>query len=83
MQFSIENLDEMNDAEERSFWTEFGADMARDDGRAAKEHLAAGFPIYFREGDTPKGLIVKQYPDGRREMVSFHQGVERVVQAAA
>jgi hypothetical protein len=83
MQSSIENLDKMDDAEERAFWAEFGADLARDDGRAAKEHLAAGFPIYFREDNTPKGLIIKQHPDGRRELVSFHQGVERVVQAAA
>ena len=83
MQSSIENLDKMDEAEERAFWTAFSADLARDDGQAAKDHLAAGFPIYFREDDTPKGLIIKQHPDGRRELVSFDQGGERVVQAAA
>ncbi len=38
---------------------------------AARDHLAAGYPIYYSESDTPAGLIIKEYPDGRRELVRF------------
>lgn len=83
MKMSIENLDKMTDAEERTFWTVFGADLAHDDGQAARDHLAAGLPIYFRDDSTPEGLVIKQYADGRRVLVSFDQGGERFVRDAA
>lgn len=48
---------------------------------AAREHLAAGRWIYYRERDTPRGLLVKEYPDGRRELVQLDAGGEdRVVE---
>ncbi|WP_250510316.1 hypothetical protein [Caballeronia sp. GACF4] len=45
--------------------------LQSDDGRAAREHLAAGRAIFYREPDTPAGLCIKKYPDGHREWVSF------------
>ncbi len=83
MRLSIENLDQMTPGEERTFWTVFEAELAHDDGQAAKDHLAAGRPIYFCEADTPEGLVIKQHPDGRRELVCFDRAGERIVQAAA
>jgi hypothetical protein len=52
-------------------WDEFERKLANDDGAAAKEHLAAGFPIYYREDDTPEGACLKEYPEGHRELVTF------------
>jgi hypothetical protein len=40
-----------------------------DDGSEAARHLAEGRPIYFVECDTPKGLVVRQSPDGSRDLV--------------
>jgi hypothetical protein len=42
-----------------------------------------GNPIYFCEPDTPDDLVIKQYPDGRRELVSFDVHGEKVVRTAA
>lgn len=44
------------------------ADFA-DDGAEAAGHLAEGRAIYFRDGSTPAGKVVRQGPDGRRELV--------------
>ncbi|HEX7819914.1 MAG TPA: hypothetical protein VF463_04785 [Sphingobium sp.] len=45
--------------------------------------MDAGRPIYYGEKDTPPGLVVKEYPDGRRELVRFdHMGEHRVRDAA-
>lgn len=50
-------------------------------GDAARSHLAAGNPIYFRESNTPSGTCIKKYPDGRCELVTFDRqsGAEIVV----
>lgn len=54
-----------------------------DDGQAAQAHLTAGRPIYYGTADTPPGHAVKEYPDGRRELVRFdHLGEHRVRDAA-
>ncbi|WP_234488128.1 hypothetical protein [Paraburkholderia aspalathi] len=50
-----------------------------DDGAAAREHLEAGFPIYYREDDTPGDLLIKEHPDGRRELVRFHEAGDEVI----
>lgn len=48
-------------------------DRADGDDAAARAHLAAGRAIYYVEADTPRGLQIKEYPDGRRELVRFHR----------
>lgn len=52
-----------------------------DDGAEARSHLEAGFPIYYSEPETPEGVIIKKYPDGRRELVRFDLHGEHFVQA--
>jgi len=49
------------------------------DDSAAREHLAAGFPIYYRERSTPPDLQIKKYPDGRRELIRFHRSGDEVI----
>ena len=51
-----------------------------DTGEAAKQHLAAGRPIYYGEPAYP-GHVVKQFPDGRRQLVrvDMHTGEITVV----
>lgn len=51
-------------------WDELLTDILRDEGSAAKAMLAAGHPIYYVEHDTPDGLYIKEYPDGRLELIS-------------
>ncbi|MHB1757774.1 MAG: hypothetical protein ACYCT9_09740 [Leptospirillum sp.] len=48
---------------------EFENALAHDDGRAAKQHLAAGRPVYYGDERFPEGLI-KEYPNGYRQIVS-------------
>ena len=43
--------------------------MTSDDGQAARQHLAAGRPIYYGDARFPEGLV-KKYPDGRKQLVS-------------
>jgi hypothetical protein len=57
------------------------AALEHDDDSAAREMLIAGFPIYYREADTPPGLEVKHHPDGRRELVRFHRSGDEVIRA--
>lgn len=60
-------------------WPIIESAARQDEDDAARAHLAAGRPIYYGEPDTPPGLVMKQYPDGRRELVRFdHMGEHRV-----
>lgn len=52
-----------------------------DDGEAARSHLEAGFPIYYSEDDTPDDAIIKEYPDGSRELVRVDIDGEHVIRA--
>nr|WP_252508997.1 hypothetical protein [Zymomonas mobilis] len=40
---------------------------------------AAGFPVYYIEDDTPEGLLIKEYPDGHRELVRFNETGDEVI----
>jgi hypothetical protein len=53
--------------------------LRHDDGRTARSHLEAGDAIYYREPDTIPGVCIKEYPDGRRELVYFDETGEIVV----
>lgn len=71
MELPIENLDRMSPEEERLFMERFDTMLAEEDDSAAREHLAAGQPIYYCEDDTPDRYVIKEYPDGRKELVDF------------
>ncbi|WP_149000822.1 hypothetical protein [Escherichia coli] len=53
--------------------------LTPDDGAAAREHLEAGFPIYYTEDDTPADLLIKEHPGGRRELVKVVGKTDEVV----
>lgn len=51
-----------------------------DDELAAKAHLAAGRAIYYGDPQYPE-QIVKEYPDGRRQLVNIdEQSVVTVIE---
>ena len=62
-------------------WDIIAEGLERDGDFAAREHLAAGHPIYCVEYDTPEGQLIKKYPDGRRELVRHAREGDEVVQA--
>jgi hypothetical protein len=47
----------------------FEAEALADDDSAAREILAAGRPIHLRRPDTPKGCVIRRWPDGREELI--------------
>jgi hypothetical protein len=51
--------------------------LQTDDGRAAREHLAAGRAIYYRETDTPPGVCIKKHSDGHREWITIDRRTGR------
>lgn len=51
------------------FMAEFERDLAEENGEAAERHLAAGRSISYREPETPAGMVIREYPDGRRELL--------------
>ena len=58
-----------SDDDGSQFFAELEAALFDDDGLAAKQHLAAGLAIYYGDEKYP-GAIVKQYPNGRKQLVS-------------
>jgi hypothetical protein len=69
---SQENIDKnhtLSQADDYLSSIEFINALAHDDGLAAKQHLAAGRPIYYGDERYPEGLI-KKYPDGHRQIVA-------------
>ncbi|WP_423781070.1 hypothetical protein [Escherichia coli] len=51
--------------------------------KEARSNLLSGVPIYYAERNTPEGCVIKEYPDGRKELVSFMTGTEKTVKARA
>ncbi|MCW5222132.1 hypothetical protein D5041_21070 [Verminephrobacter aporrectodeae subsp. tuberculatae] len=68
-----------NEDPSEQLWREL--DRVDGDGGAARELLAAGWPIYYREPTTPKGLQIKEHPDGHRELVRFSRQGDEVIRA--
>lgn len=52
--------------------------LFNDDGLAAKQHLAAGRAIYYGDDRYPEG-VVKEYPDGRRQLIAVSIKGEKTV----
>jgi hypothetical protein len=47
----------------------FEAEALPDDDSAARDMLAEGRPIHVVRKDTPKGWVIRHWPDGREELV--------------
>ncbi len=60
-----------------TLWKEMG--RLNGDRQAVRENLSAGLPVYYCEDDTPDGLLIKEYPDGRRELVRFARSGDTVI----
>jgi hypothetical protein len=71
-------LDKANEADERRFMAAFTKALANDSGEEAKRHLAAGRPIYYGDDRYPDA-VVKEYPDGLRQLVTRKDGREVLI----
>jgi hypothetical protein len=60
-------------------WQLISDAIERDGDRVARSHLAAGFPVYVSDEDTPPGTIIRKNPDGTRQLVHFDADGEHVV----
>ncbi|MCM8739329.1 hypothetical protein M5E06_35220 [Azospirillum sp. A1-3] len=79
MDLTLENLEKMTPDQESLFLMRLDAELEQDAGAAARGHLAEGQPIYYRKPNTRPGCVIKEYPDGRKELVDFSTGEERLV----
>lgn len=74
-------MKEPKDDPNEALWRDLLRAARHDDGAAAQEHLRVGFPIYYVEEDTPPNLLVKEHPDGQRELVRFDRAGDEVIRA--
>jgi hypothetical protein len=76
----LKPIDQMT-PEEEAAWI---AEMTSDNESAAREHLAAGRAISYREDSTPPRHVIREYPDGHRELIFIDtDGKEHVVRPLA
>ena len=43
----------------------------QNDNSEALRLLGEGYPIVYREPETPAGHVIQRYPDGKRELVRY------------
>lgn len=72
------DFEKMSEAEDRHFAAAFTRALANDQGDEAKRHLAAGRSIYYIDDRYPDA-IVKEFPDGRRQLVALQDDREVVL----
>jgi len=63
---AIELLGRLSFKQEARLLKDIDIAFSCDEGAAVRAHLAAGRPIYYREADTPAGLVIRKNPDGTR-----------------
>jgi len=51
------------------FWNDLPRLIEQDDGRAVKELLAKGIAAYYSDDETPDGQLIREQPDGTRQLV--------------
>ncbi|WP_423241104.1 hypothetical protein [Erwinia amylovora] len=79
MRMDLSNLAEMTPSDETTFFTIFDAQLEHDAGEEARANLKSGVAIYYADKNTPDGCVIKEYPNGRKELVSFMTGEEKLV----
>jgi len=66
----------MTEAELAEFDRDLVAALEAGDDSAARASLASGIPIYYAEESSPDSEIIKEYPDGRKELITVVDGAE-------
>ncbi len=56
----------------------FARALAKNEGRAARAHLAAGRPIYCGDERYP-GMVIKKFPGGRKQLIKISGSGEETV----
>jgi hypothetical protein len=54
------------------FWNELPRLLEQDQGSAVKSLLKKGISAYYGEDDTPEGLLIRESPDGTRQLVRIN-----------
>jgi len=72
----VKTFAEMSEAELAAWDRDFIAALESGDDSAARASLAAGVPIYYAEEDTPAEALIKKYPDGSKQLITFIDGEE-------
>lgn len=71
--------DEQSSGISGDLWETLIGGLERGDLQSSLDHLQAGRPIYVAEDNTPDTAAIKEYPDGRRELIRFDNGGEHIV----
>jgi len=58
-------------------WESIGRMDINPGALAAQEHLAAGNPVYGHEDGLAPDELIKEYPDGRKEVIRLERGTRR------
>lgn len=54
------------------FWNDLPRLIEQDEGSAVQELLAKGICAYYGEDDIPEGLLIRENPDGTRQLVRIN-----------
>ena len=58
-------------------WESIGRMDINPGALAAQKHLAAGHPVYGHEDGLAPDELIKEYPDGRKEVIRLERGTRR------
>ena len=58
-------------------WESIGQMDINPGALAAQEHLAAGHPVYGHEDGLAPDELIKEYPDGRKEVIRLEKRTRR------
>jgi hypothetical protein len=72
----VKPFSEMSPAESEDWDRSFVAALQAGDDSAARVSLGGGVPIYYLDEDTPIPGVIKEYPDGTKELVALVNGAE-------
>lgn len=74
-ELDFSKLETMSDVEERRFMAAFTRELEADRGEEAQRRLDAGRAIYYAD-DRHRDALVKEFPDGSRQLVTFEGDTE-------
>ena len=72
-------MQETRDEDLDALWRSIGRLDVNHGAEAAKEHLTAGRPVYGYEDGLASDEVLKEYPDGHKEVVRFERGTRKEI----